>query len=205
VHSKTWTLQDAQQLADEFPYTFYKPSPEVIANLASGNQVKLIFEFASDDPQAPSAERMWVEINEYKNGIYTGYLNNEPMHITDLKHRDVIEFKACHIMDTELDDPVPSITDKYIKRCFVTHNILHEEQSVGFLYKEQPEYDDDSGWRITAGNESDEYMQDPSNSSYVSIGAVLREDDSFLPLIDSDVGMAFIKDEKGNFTELPDE
>ncbi|MGY0641602.1 MAG: DUF2314 domain-containing protein, partial [Paraglaciecola chathamensis] len=86
--SKSWTLQDAQQLAADFPYTFYKPSNEVVSKLQPGNQVKLIFEFASDDPEAPSAERMWVEIYDHKNGVYSGYLNNEPMYITDLKHRD---------------------------------------------------------------------------------------------------------------------
>ncbi|MEI8647339.1 DUF2185 domain-containing protein [Paraglaciecola sp. Hal342] len=75
---------------------------------------------------------------------------------------------------------------------------------MGFLYREQPEYDDDSGWRITAGNETDEYMLDPSNSSYVSLGAVLRKDDSFLALTESDIGMAFIKDDEGNFVVLED-
>ncbi|GAC07070.1 immunity protein Imm33 domain-containing protein [Paraglaciecola chathamensis] len=204
MQSKSWTLQDAQQLAADFPYTFYKPSNEVVSKFQPGNQVKLIFEFASDDPEAPSAERMWVEIYDHKNGVYSGYLNNEPMYITDLKHRDSIEFRECHIMDTDLDDPVPSLPDKYIKRCFVTHNILHQDQPVGFLYREQPEYDDDSGWRITAGNETDEYMLDPSNSSYVSLGAVLRKDDSFLALTESDIGMAFIKDDEGNFVVLED-
>lgn len=204
MQNRSWTLQDAQQLADEFPYTFYKPSHEVVSTLRPGNQVKLIFEFESDDPEVPSAERMWVEILEHKDGVYSGYLNNKPMYITDLKHRDEVEFRACHIMDTELDDPVPSITDKYIKRCFVTHNILHQDQPVGFLYRDPPEYDDDSGWRITTGSETDEYMQDSRNSSYVSLGAVLRQDDSILALLESDIGMAFIKNDEGKFVVLED-
>lgn len=204
MQNRSWKLEDAQKLADEFPYTFYKPSKEVVSQLKAENQAKLIFEFESDDPEAPRAERMWVEITEVKNGVFSGYLDNEPAYIKDLKHKDPVEFRECHIIDTDLDDPIPSITDKYIKRCFVTHNILYEGRPVGYLYREEPDYDDDSGWRFTAGDETDEYMEDSDNSSYVSLGAVLREDDSCVALLDREVGVAFERDDKGNFVELDD-
>lgn len=204
MQNRSWKLEDAQKLADEFPYTFHKPSKEVVSQLKEGNQAKLIFEFESDDPEAPKAERMWVEITEVKNGMFSGYLDNEPAYIKDLKHKDPVVFRECHIIDTDLDDPVPSITDKYIKRCFVTHNILYEGRKVGYLYREEPDYDDDSGWRFTAGDETDEYMEDSDNSSYVSLGAVLREDDSCVALLDREVGVAFARDDKGNFVELDD-
>lgn len=204
MQNRSWKLEDAQKLADEFPYTFHKPSKEVVSQLKAENQAKLIFEFESDNPEAPQAERMWVEITEVKNGVFSGYLDNEPAYIKDLTHKDPIEFRECHIIDTDLDDPVPSITDKYIKRCFVTNNILYEGRQVGYLYREEPDYDDDSGWRFTAGDETDEYMEDSDNSSYVSLGAVLREDDSCLELLDREAGVAFAKDDKGNFVELDD-
>lgn len=204
MQNRSWKLENAQKIADEFPYTFYKPSHEVVSQLKTGNQAKLIFEFESDDPEAPRAERMWVEITEVKYGKFFGYLDNDPEYIKDLKHRDPIEFSECHIIDTDLDDPVPSMTEKYIKRCFVTHNILYEGRPVGYLYRDEPDYDDDSGWRFTAGDETDEYMEDSNNSSYVSLGAVLREDDSILLLLEREVGVAFVKDEKGNFIELDD-
>ena len=124
MKNRSWKLAGAQKLADEFPYTFHKPSKEVVSQLKAENQAKLIFEYESDDPEAPSAERMWVEITEVKNGVFSGYLDNEPAYINDLKHKDPIEFRECHIIDTDINDPVPSITDKYIKRCFVTNSRL---------------------------------------------------------------------------------
>ncbi len=202
MQNKSWNLENAQKIADEFPYTFHKPSKEVVSKLKDGNQAKLIFEFESDDPEAPRAERMWVEITEAKKGIFSGYLDNEPAYISDLKYKDPIEFNEHHIIDTDLDDPVPSITDKYIKRCFVTNNILYEGQPVGYLYREEPDHEDDSGWRFTTGTETDEYMDDADNTSCVSLGAVLREDDSFLDLLERKAGVAFIKDEEGHFVEL---
>lgn len=204
MQSKSWNLEDAQRIADEFPYTFYKPSSEVVSQLKAGNQVKLIFEFESDDPEAPRAERMWVEIIEVSDGRFSGCLDNDPAYIQDLKYKDPIEFSECHIVDTDLDDPVPSITGKYIKRCLATHNILYEGRLVGYLYREEADYDDDSGWRFTAGDETDEYMEDANNSSYVSLGAVLCEDDSIVSLLEREVGAAFVRDEQGNFIELDD-
>ena len=45
-------------------------------------------------------------------------------------------------------------------------------------------------------------MDDSNNISYVSLGAVLREDDSFVGLLEREEGVAFAKDEEGNFVEL---
>ena len=204
MQNRSWNLENAQKIADEFPYTFYKPSTVVVSQLKAGNQAKLIFEFESGDPEAPRAERMWVEITDVDDDEFSGYLDNDPLHIKDLKHKDPVEFSECHIIDTDLNDPVPSITEKYVKRCFVTHNILNGGRPVGYLYREKPDCDDDSGWRITAGDETDEYMEDSYNLSYVSLGAVLREDDSILSLLEREVGVAFVKDEQGNFIELDD-
>lgn len=202
MQDKSWKLDDAQKIADEFPYTFYKPSKEVIAQLKPGNQAKLIFEFESDDPDAPRAERMWVEIAEVSDTGFSGYLDNYPEYIKDLKYEDPVVFQACHIIDTDLQDPVPSITEKYVKRCFITNNILHDGEKIGYLYREEPDYDDDSGWRMTTGTETDEYMDDSNNLSYVSLGAVLRADDSIVHLLERESGVAFAKDEDGNFIEL---
>jgi hypothetical protein len=202
VQNRSWKLEDAQKIANEFPYTFYKPSEEVISQLKAGNQAKLIFTFESEDPEAPRAERMWVEITEVTQNGFSGYLDNDPAYIKDLKYKDPIDFNECHIIDTDLNDPVPSITEKYIKRCFVTNNILYEGQPVGYLYREEPDKEDDSGWRFTTGSETNEYMDDSNNISYVSLGAVLREDDSFVGLLEREEGVAFAKDEEGNFVEL---
>ena len=202
MQEKSWQLENAQKIADEFPYTFYKPSQQVIAQLEPGNQAKLIFSFDSDDPDAPQAERMWVEITEVSEDGFSGYLDNDPEYIKDLKYRAPLQFEKCHIIDTDLDDPVPSITEKYIKRCFVTNNILYEGESVGYLYREAPNDESDSGWRLSTGLESEEYMDNADNISYVSLGAVLREDDSFVDLLDSDVGVEFGRDESGLLIEI---
>jgi hypothetical protein len=73
----TWTLDNADVLAAQYRYTFYKPSLAVIARLVPGDVVKLIFRFESSDPDAPGAERMWVIVGEVlPQGHFKGRLDN---------------------------------------------------------------------------------------------------------------------------------
>ena len=92
MENKSWSLDDAEIIAKEAKYTFYKPSKKLIAKLQIGNLVKLIFKFENDQSEKPGSERMWVEITEINNGKFTGTLANDPYYIKDLKHRDVLEF-----------------------------------------------------------------------------------------------------------------
>ena len=199
---RPWWLSDAKKLALNYPYTFYKPSDQAICNLVVGDRVKLIFKFKSSDPEAPGAERMWVEVAEIHGDRFIGYLDNVPLHITSLKCGDKIRFKAKHIIDTSIDDPEPSLVDRYISRCFVTNRILKEGERIGYLYREEPDRDEDSGWRFMVGDESDEYMDDAKNISLVSLGAVLRCDDSVIDLLDSPVGSTFARSTHGDFERI---
>lgn len=194
--SRSWFLADADALAAEYKYTFYKPSPDIIDSIAPGETVKLIFEFTSDDPEAPSAERMWVMVDEIvAPGRFKGRLDNDPYHIRDLKAGDPVGFAACHIIQTPHDTP-DNLARKYVDRCFVTSRVLYDGAPAGYLLREEPEHDDDSGWRIAANDESAEYMDDAGNVHYVSLGAVLNRDDGFIDLLDSPIGSAFFRDEE---------
>ena len=198
-----WHLEDADKIAAENQYTFYKPSRDIIQQVAVGEVVKLIFQFECDDPDAPAAERMWVLVDKIdRQGGFKGRLNNVPQYILDLKLDDSIEFQACHIISTEHDDD-ENLVERYIKRCFVTNRIMHDGAKVGYLYREEPDEERDSGWRITANDESDEYMENSDNIVYVSLGAVLSNDDSMVTLLEFPVGTAFVRDSKtGEFVPV---
>jgi hypothetical protein len=187
----SWSLENADLLAAEYKYTFYKPARDVIAKVQAGEVVKLIFNFESDDPEAPGAERMWVLVDEVSpDGRFQGRLNNEPYWIKDLRLDDPVEFDASHIIATEHGGD-EGLVGKYAARCFVTNRILQDGAKAGYLYREEPEQEDDSGWRILAGDESSEYMDESGNARYVSLGAVLKCDDSIIHLLDAAPGAAF--------------
>lgn len=190
----TWHLADAAARVKEGKYTFYRASPDEILKVRTGENVKLIFAFESADPKAPEAERMWVLVDSIDGtGGFTGRLDNHPAWISDLKAGDVVEFRDVHIINTEHDNP-DSIVSRYLPRCYVTQRVLREGSRVGYLYREEPDNERDSGWRLFAGDESPEYMEGAGNVAFVSLGAVLNHDDSFLTLLDSPVGGAFARD-----------
>lgn len=101
VKDKSWNLEEAQKLAEEFPNTFSKPSTEVIEPLEKGHKAKLIFKFVSDDPEVPSSEQLWVEILLVQNNKFLGQLEDGPKYIQDLKCGEIIEFEECHIIDID--------------------------------------------------------------------------------------------------------
>jgi hypothetical protein len=190
----SWHLADAAELAARHPYTFYKSPPEAIAQVHPGEVVKLIFAFHSDDPQAPGAERMWVLVDTVEpHGHFTGKLDNMPGYIRDLQAKDSIAFEACHIINTRHDDD-DNLVNRHAGLCFVTKRVLEDGAPVGYLYREEPDNGDDSGWRFTANDESDDYMNDSANVALVSVGAVLGVDDRFIGLLDSPAGSAFAFD-----------
>lgn len=190
----SWKLEDADLIAAQNKYTFFKSPRETIAKVRPGETVKLIFVFDSEDPNAPRAERMWVVVDSIEpDGKFAGRLNNHPAWIKDLKLDDLVVFDASHIINTEHDDD-DNLVERYIKRCYVTNRILREGAKVGYLYREAPDNERDSGWRITANDESDEYMSESKNFAFVSLGAVLSRDDSFVHLLDAPEGSAFAFD-----------
>ncbi|MYN19031.1 DUF2185 domain-containing protein [Rugamonas sp. FT107W] len=165
----SWWLEDADLIAAEQKYTFFKPPRETIAMVKAGEVVKLIFVFESGDPEAPRAERMWVVVESIEaDGRFIGRLNNQPSWIKDLKLADQVTFDASNIINTEHDDD-DNLIERYIKRCFVTNRILKDGARVAYLYREAPENERDSGWRFTANDESDEYMDDSKNVALVSV------------------------------------
>lgn len=148
-----WSLVDADPIAADNPYIFYKPSRDIIARVQPGDVVKLIFRFESNDPQAPSAERMWVMVDEcLVDGGFRGRLNNEPRHIQDLKLDDPVVFAPCHVISTQLDDD-DNLVERYIQRCFVTVRVLDEaRRSATFTARNRTMRTTVAGasWRVTS-------------------------------------------------------
>lgn len=69
---------------------------------AKGTLVKLVFDFETKSPVENTCfelgERMWVEITDFKHGVYKGRLPNEPSLIRDLTYGDVVEFRAENVL-----------------------------------------------------------------------------------------------------------
>jgi hypothetical protein len=82
-------------------------------------------------------------------------------------------------------------------RCLATDKIVADGQPVRFMYREEPMFAGDSGWRFLAGTETDAYMEDPRHQRAHDLTVVLRLDPTVAPLLDAPVGAAFQKPQPG--------
>jgi hypothetical protein len=202
----SWQLADADQIAADNPYTFYKPTRELIQRIAPGETVKLIFRIESPQPRAPGAELLEVRVDAvHATGQYTGQLALGSAWLADLPVGAPVAFDASHIVSCAHDVADPQLLS-YARQCYVTRRLLNDGQRVGYLYREAPDAPNDSGWRFTANDESEAYMADPNNSARVSLGVLLSHDNSCLGLLDADEGSAFARDDQtGDFVALDDD
>lgn len=75
--------------------------------------------------------------------------------------------------------------------CFATDMITVDGQKVGYMYREEPDFPDDSGWRFFSGKESDDYLEDTSHTSIYEVNTIANYDPRIIPLLDAPVGSAF--------------
>ena len=88
--------------------------------------------------------------------------------------------------------------------CIATNRIMVEGNKVGYCYREEPDNGWDSGWRFTAGDESDEYMDDPNNSAIYKLNTICNDDPDIIPLLNTPAPCAFERDENGVFRQVED-
>ena len=88
--------------------------------------------------------------------------------------------------------------------CIATNRITVEGRKVGYCYREIPDGNWDSGWRFTAGDESDEYMDDPNNAGIYGLNSICNDDPDIIPLLNTPAPCAFERDENGVFQQIKD-
>ena len=83
--------------------------------------------------------------------------------------------------------------------CIATNRITVEGYKVGYCYREKPDGGWDSGWRFTAGDESEAYMDDPNNAGIYKLNTICNDDPDIIPLLNTPAPCAFARDENGVF------
>jgi hypothetical protein len=75
--------------------------------------------------------------------------------------------------------------------CFASDMITVAGRNVGYMYREEPNNDIDSGWRFMSGFESQEYVDDADNLAIYDVNTIANYDPGIIPFLDAPVGSAF--------------
>lgn len=76
--------------------------------------------------------------------------------------------------------------------------LVNEKKKVRFMYREDPDNKDDSGWRFFSGDEDQEDVDNPENVGIYDIKTIIAVDPDIVKYLDSPYFSAFEK-------ESPDE
>jgi hypothetical protein len=91
----------------------------------------------------------------------------------------------------------------FSKVALVSKQVAEENRPVGYLYRERADRDQDSGWRITAGDESQAYMDDAKNIALVPLRELIGRDARLEEIFRQPIETAFQRGEDGKFAAVP--
>lgn len=165
----------------EHPRTFFIPSRDERDSLVSGQVVKLIFDAPDSGPNGPSAERMWVIVGGRSGANYFGRLDSQPQTIARLNAGDRIEFAPENVVSIWEDRPELEL------KAVVSRRSHEQDLRPGYLCRETPHNDMDSGWQILVGDESGAELNDAGQVLLQPLGFVLeRWPELRVPFADQD-------------------
>jgi len=72
--------------------------------------------------------------------------------------------------------------------CIASDKITVEGMKVGFMYRERPEDNMDSGWRFFSGTEDEDYVDDISNAMMFDVNVIANYDNDIIPYLNMPVG-----------------
>ncbi|MDO5046380.1 DUF2314 domain-containing protein [Campylobacter sp.] len=98
-----FSLDDVEAYEREFGEEFKIPPKQERINLKRGDVVKLIFRFEDEDSEFAQVERMWVIVDDIKDGYFIGILDNEPFTKGCIKAGDLLKFDHTHVLEIYKD------------------------------------------------------------------------------------------------------
>lgn len=72
--------------------------------------------------------------------------------------------------------------------CIASDKITVDGLLIGCMYREEPSFDTDSGWRFFSGTEDDDYVNDSDNLMIYDLNTIVNYDNSIMAYIHFDIG-----------------
>ena len=83
-----------------------------------------------------------------------------------------------------------------------SREITEGGKPVGYLYREESDDENDSGWRVFSGEETQEYVDDPANFAMYNASTIVDLDPSVRSILGEPAPVAFERDGAGRFVRV---
>lgn len=72
--------------------------------------------------------------------------------------------------------------------CIASDRITVDGKKIGYMYKENPTSEFDTGWRFFAGDEDEHYTDNPNNFEIYELNTICNYDQNIIPYLIKPVG-----------------
>ena len=72
--------------------------------------------------------------------------------------------------------------------CMATDKITVDGELVDYMYRDQPDFKNDSGWRFLSGTETQEYVDNPDKWAIYNTNTIANYDAAIIPYLDFPIG-----------------
>lgn len=72
--------------------------------------------------------------------------------------------------------------------CMATDKITVNGELIDFMYREQPDFESDSGWRFLSGTETQDYVDNADNWAIYDTNTIANYDKAIIPYLDLPIG-----------------
>lgn len=83
-----------------------------------------------------------------------------------------------------------------------TKMLVDGKKKVRYMYREEPDNAEDSGWRFFCGEEDNAHIADPENIGIYDISTIIDLDESVCPYLELPSGSALARGERGYFKRV---
>ncbi|MFD1001460.1 DUF2185 domain-containing protein [Ohtaekwangia kribbensis] len=72
--------------------------------------------------------------------------------------------------------------------CMATDKITVEGKLIDFMYRMEPDFEHDSGWRFLSGTEDQEYVDNADNWAIYDVNTIANYDPAIIDYLNSPIG-----------------
>jgi hypothetical protein len=87
--------------------------------------------------------------------------------------------------------------------CIASDEITVGGKPVGYMYRQEPDNEHDSGWRFFSGAESQEYADEASNFAIYDVNTIANYDPTIVGLLQAPIGSSYGRDDRGQLVPEP--
>jgi len=176
-----WNNDKAQSIADRQQHFATVASPDKFDQREETQDGRLYYSYRLDEPSE----------DKRVSALYAFVFNDEGhLQLSFYFDSEADANLAYEILASANGEP-PSLADQriYSQLCFATNMVMQDGMPVGFMYREEPDSPQDSGWRFFAGHETQEYVDDAENTQIYPVAFVAQACPEIIPYLLEEPGV----------------